>query len=156
MNEVYKEYFPTDPPARRAVQAKLIEDYKIEIDCVALEQECKRPSIKRFLTSRFRFKYLQILDQLFVSFFTITTMMNFPITSRVESSHKSRMIGTAISATKNMVRFKIWQSISFIKRRRITTRFTNTPSPCQHVLFYFSTTLVVNLFRVVFRFLGRN
>ena len=37
MNEVYKEYFPTDLPARRAVQAKLIEDYKIEIDCVALE-----------------------------------------------------------------------------------------------------------------------
>jgi enamine deaminase RidA (YjgF/YER057c/UK114 family) len=28
MNEVYKEYFPTDPPARRTVQAKLIEDYK--------------------------------------------------------------------------------------------------------------------------------
>ncbi len=37
MNEVYKEYFPTDPPARRTVQAKLIEDCRIEIDCVALE-----------------------------------------------------------------------------------------------------------------------
>ena len=37
LNQVYKEYFPTDPPARRTVQAKLIEDYKIEIDCVALE-----------------------------------------------------------------------------------------------------------------------
>ena len=37
MNEAYKEYFPTDPPTRRTVQAKLIEDYKIEIDCVALE-----------------------------------------------------------------------------------------------------------------------
>ena len=37
MNEVYKEYFPIDPPARRTVQAKLIEDYKIEIDCIALE-----------------------------------------------------------------------------------------------------------------------
>ena len=37
MNEVYKKFFPTDPPARRTVQAKLIEDYKIEIDCIALE-----------------------------------------------------------------------------------------------------------------------
>jgi len=37
MNEVYKEYFPIDPPARRTVQAKLLEDYKIEIDCIALE-----------------------------------------------------------------------------------------------------------------------
>ena len=37
MNEVYKEYFPTDPPARRTVQAKLNEDYRIEIDCVAVE-----------------------------------------------------------------------------------------------------------------------
>ena len=37
MNEVYKEYFPTDPPAGRTVQARLIEDYRIEIDCVALE-----------------------------------------------------------------------------------------------------------------------
>ena len=37
MNEVYKEYFPTDSPARRTVQAKLIEHYKVEIDCIALE-----------------------------------------------------------------------------------------------------------------------
>ncbi len=37
MNAVYKEYFPTDPPARRTVQAKLIGDYRIEIDCIALE-----------------------------------------------------------------------------------------------------------------------
>ena len=37
MNEVYKEYYPTNPPARRTVQAKLIEHYKVEIDCIALE-----------------------------------------------------------------------------------------------------------------------
>ena len=60
-------------------------------------------------------------------------MMNFPITSRVESSHKSRMIGTAISATKNMVRFKIWQSISFIKRRRNIAWFYAAPQGYDHV-----------------------
>jgi 2-iminobutanoate/2-iminopropanoate deaminase len=34
MNEVYKEYFPEDPPARTTVGAQLAK-IKIEIDCIA-------------------------------------------------------------------------------------------------------------------------
>ena len=34
MNEVYREFFPTDPPARTTVGAQLPQ-IKIEIDCIA-------------------------------------------------------------------------------------------------------------------------
>jgi 2-iminobutanoate/2-iminopropanoate deaminase len=36
MNSVYREFFPTDPPARTVCGAKLIGDSKVEIECVAL------------------------------------------------------------------------------------------------------------------------
>lgn len=36
MNAVYREYFPTEPPARRTVEARLIGGFKVEIDCIAL------------------------------------------------------------------------------------------------------------------------
>jgi 2-iminobutanoate/2-iminopropanoate deaminase len=36
MNAVYREYFPTEPPARRTVEARLVGGYKVEIDCIAL------------------------------------------------------------------------------------------------------------------------
>ncbi len=35
MNEVYREFFPTDPPARTTVQAHPPVDIRVEIDCVA-------------------------------------------------------------------------------------------------------------------------
>jgi 2-iminobutanoate/2-iminopropanoate deaminase len=35
-NRVYREFFPTDPPARRTVQAQLVDGFKVEIDCIAL------------------------------------------------------------------------------------------------------------------------
>ncbi len=36
MNSVYREFFPTDPPARTVCGVKLIGGHKVEIDCVAL------------------------------------------------------------------------------------------------------------------------
>src|SRR5579871_6636791 len=34
-NEVYREYFPTDPPARSTVQAGLISPWLVEIEAIA-------------------------------------------------------------------------------------------------------------------------
>jgi 2-iminobutanoate/2-iminopropanoate deaminase len=36
MNGVYREFFPTDPPARTVCGVKLIGGHKVEIECVAL------------------------------------------------------------------------------------------------------------------------
>src|ERR1051325_1171423 len=36
INSVYREFFPTDPPARTVCGAKLIGGHKVEIDCIAL------------------------------------------------------------------------------------------------------------------------
>ena len=35
MNAVYREFFPTDPPARTVCGVKLIGGHKVEIECVA-------------------------------------------------------------------------------------------------------------------------
>lgn len=35
MNEAYREFFPTDPPARTTVEAHPPTDIRVEIDCVA-------------------------------------------------------------------------------------------------------------------------
>ena len=35
MNEVYREFFPNDPPARTTVQAHPPVEIRVEIDCVA-------------------------------------------------------------------------------------------------------------------------
>jgi 2-iminobutanoate/2-iminopropanoate deaminase len=36
MNEVYGQYFPTNPPARATVEAaRLPRDVRVEIDCIA-------------------------------------------------------------------------------------------------------------------------
>lgn len=35
MNEAYREFFPTDPPARTTVQAHPPVEIRVEIDCVA-------------------------------------------------------------------------------------------------------------------------
>jgi len=34
-NEVYAEYFPTDPPARSAVISELLVDVRVEVEVVA-------------------------------------------------------------------------------------------------------------------------
>ena len=36
MNSVYREFFPTDPPARTVCGVKLIGGHKVEIECIAL------------------------------------------------------------------------------------------------------------------------
>jgi len=36
MNTVYREFCPTEPPARRTVEARLVGGFKVEIDCIAL------------------------------------------------------------------------------------------------------------------------
>lgn len=36
INDVYRDFFPGDPPARTVCGATLIGDHKIEIDCIAL------------------------------------------------------------------------------------------------------------------------
>jgi 2-iminobutanoate/2-iminopropanoate deaminase len=36
MNSVYREFFPTDPPARTVCGVKLIGGHKVEIECVAM------------------------------------------------------------------------------------------------------------------------
>jgi len=36
MNEVYREFFPHDPPARTVCAAQLSFGFKVEIECVAL------------------------------------------------------------------------------------------------------------------------
>ncbi len=35
MNEVYREFFPTEPPARTTVESHPPADIRVEIDCVA-------------------------------------------------------------------------------------------------------------------------
>ena len=36
MNRVWREFFPTDPPARTVCGVKLIGGHKVEIECIAL------------------------------------------------------------------------------------------------------------------------
>lgn len=36
MNEIYRLFFPNNPPARSTIQAPVHGEYKIEIDCIAL------------------------------------------------------------------------------------------------------------------------
>lgn len=36
MNEVYREFFPKDPPARTTCGVQLSQGFKVEIECVAL------------------------------------------------------------------------------------------------------------------------
>jgi 2-iminobutanoate/2-iminopropanoate deaminase len=36
MNSVYREFFPTDPPARTVYGVTLIGGHKVEIECIAL------------------------------------------------------------------------------------------------------------------------
>lgn len=35
-NEVYREFFPTDPPARSTIQAGLVPPYVVEVEAVAV------------------------------------------------------------------------------------------------------------------------
>ena len=37
-NKVFKEYFGANPPARACVQASLVVDCKVEVDCVAFKR----------------------------------------------------------------------------------------------------------------------
>ncbi len=37
MNRVYKKFFQSDYPARRTVQAKLVQNLEVEIDAIAVE-----------------------------------------------------------------------------------------------------------------------
>ena len=37
MNEVFREFFAKDPPARSTIQAGLVEGYDVEIEAVALQ-----------------------------------------------------------------------------------------------------------------------
>lgn len=39
MNEVYGEFFPEDPPARSAVQAGLVFNARVEVECIAVAPE---------------------------------------------------------------------------------------------------------------------
>jgi 2-iminobutanoate/2-iminopropanoate deaminase len=41
MNEVYREYFPVDPPARTTVGASLPK-IKVEIDCIAVVNKSRK------------------------------------------------------------------------------------------------------------------
>jgi 2-iminobutanoate/2-iminopropanoate deaminase len=34
-NEVYREFFPTDPPARSTIQAQLVPPYIVEVEAIA-------------------------------------------------------------------------------------------------------------------------
>lgn len=36
MNQVYREFFPKDPPARSTVGVQLAKGFKVEIECIAL------------------------------------------------------------------------------------------------------------------------
>jgi 2-iminobutanoate/2-iminopropanoate deaminase len=36
LNEVYREFFPQDFPARRTILANLIGGFRVEIDCIAV------------------------------------------------------------------------------------------------------------------------
>jgi 2-iminobutanoate/2-iminopropanoate deaminase len=52
MNSVYREFFPTDPPARTVCGAKLIGGHKIEIECVAQASAAgSAPAADRLLRS---------------------------------------------------------------------------------------------------------
>lgn len=43
-NRVYAEYFGDNPPARACVQASMMVDCKVEIDCVAFKRISKNPA----------------------------------------------------------------------------------------------------------------
>ena len=52
MNEVYKQFFPEDPPARTTVGAQ-IPKIKIEIDCVArVSKRRRRIEVEVFMLAR--------------------------------------------------------------------------------------------------------
>jgi 2-iminobutanoate/2-iminopropanoate deaminase len=38
MNKVYLKFFPKDPPARSTIEARLVGELLVEIDCIALKQ----------------------------------------------------------------------------------------------------------------------
>jgi 2-iminobutanoate/2-iminopropanoate deaminase len=38
MNKVYATFFPQNPPARSTIEAKLVGEFLVEIDCIALKQ----------------------------------------------------------------------------------------------------------------------
>ena len=38
-NEVYAEYFPSEPPARSAVISELLVDVRVEVECVAYDPQ---------------------------------------------------------------------------------------------------------------------
>jgi 2-iminobutanoate/2-iminopropanoate deaminase len=38
-NEVYREFFPTDPPARSTVQVGLVPPWRVEIEAIAVRGE---------------------------------------------------------------------------------------------------------------------
>jgi 2-iminobutanoate/2-iminopropanoate deaminase len=37
-NEVYREFFPSDPPARSTVEAGLLAPYVVEIEAIAVRE----------------------------------------------------------------------------------------------------------------------
>lgn len=41
-NKIYTEYFGENPPARACVQARLMVDCKVEIDCIAFKRKVDR------------------------------------------------------------------------------------------------------------------
>jgi len=41
-NKIYTEYFGENPPARACVQARMMVDCKVEIDCIAFKRKINR------------------------------------------------------------------------------------------------------------------
>lgn len=41
-NKIYTEYFGENPPARACVQARMMVDCKVEIDCIAFKRKVNR------------------------------------------------------------------------------------------------------------------
>jgi len=41
-NKIYTEYFGKNPPARACVQARMMVDCKVEIDCIAFKRKINR------------------------------------------------------------------------------------------------------------------
>jgi reactive intermediate/imine deaminase len=41
-NKIYNEYFGENPPARACVQARMMVDCKVEIDCIAFKRKVNR------------------------------------------------------------------------------------------------------------------
>lgn len=41
-NKIYTEYFGENPPARACVQARMMVDCKVEVDCVAFKRKVNR------------------------------------------------------------------------------------------------------------------